>query len=147
MKKNNKIFVVFIGLFVIIVLFFILFNCFNKSNLIELSVNDVIEKVNNKDSFVLCISRTDCSHCRSYKPKLEKISKEYDINIYYIDIDKYTKEQQSEFKKVISFDGSTPVTAFIVDGDETTSSNRIFGNLSNKKIIEKLEKHGFIEKK
>ena len=59
---------------------------------------------------------------------------------------KYSKEEQQEFIKHISFDKSTPVTAFIKDGIETTSSNRIFGNVSSDKIVDKLIKNGFIEK-
>jgi len=143
MKKN-----IFLVASIIVLIFIITILGINKystrSRLIELNVDDVIEKVNNKESFVLCISRTDCSHCMDYKPKLEKITREYDIEIFYIDIDKYEQDDVTEFKKNISFDGSTPVTAFIIDGNETTASNRIFGNSSYDKIIDKLKDTGFI---
>jgi len=144
MKKKNKFFIFSIIVFIIIILLLVLSNFFDKNNLTELSVSDVIEKINNKESFVLCISQTTCSHCASYKPKLEKVANEYDIEIFYIDIDKYEQDDVTEFKKNISFDGSTPVTAFIIDGNETTASNRIFGNSSYDKIIDKLKDTGFI---
>ena len=144
--KKNIIFVIAIALLLLIVSFLVINKYSNRNRLIELDVNQVLEKVDNKDSFVLCISRTDCSFCEKYKPKLAKISKDYKVEIYYIDIDKYSKEEQQEFIKHISFDKSTPVTAFIKDGVETTSSNRIFGNVSSDKIVDKLIKNGFIEK-
>jgi len=145
MKKNKKIFNIAVISLVVIIGGLLIYNFFFKNSLIELDVNDVIEKINNEESFVLCISQTTCTHCASYKPKLEKISNNYDIEIFYIDIDKYEQDEINEFKKYISFDGSTPVTAFIKDGEETTASNRIFGDSSYSKIVDKLEKFGFIE--
>lgn len=145
MKKNKKIFNVAVICLVVVIGGLLIYNFFFKSSLIELDVDEVIEKIDNKESFVLCISQTTCTHCASYKPKLEKISNNYDIEIFYIDIDKYKQEEINEFKKYISFDGSTPVTAFIKDGEETTASNRIFGDSSYTKIVNKLKKFGFIE--
>ena len=50
-----------------------------------------------------------------------------------------------EFKKNVTFDGSTPVTAFIIDGEETSASTRICGDAKKNKVIDKLKKYGFIE--
>lgn len=145
MNKKNTFFVIVIIVFIGIIGSLIWFNYTNESKLIELNVDEVIEKVNNKETFVLCISQTTCSHCASYRPKLDKISKQYDIELFYIDIDKYGQDGETELKKYISFDGSTPVTAFIKNGEEPTASNRIFGDSSYDKIVEKLEKNGFIK--
>jgi len=145
MKRKNIVFIVSVALLVIILGVLIFNKYLNRSRLIELDIEQVIEKVENKDSFVICISRTDCSHCQSYKPKLDKISKKYDLEIFYIDIDKYSNDEQNKFRNYISFDNSTPVTAFIKEGEETTTSNRIFGNVNSDKIIKKLKNNGFIK--
>lgn len=145
MKKKNIIFILSIVLLILIMAFLVFAKVFNKSNLIELNVDEVIEKLENKETFILCVSQTICSHCNSYKPKLEKISKEYDLEIFYIDIDKYSKEQKELFRDNVSFNGNTPVTIFFKEGDEVTTSNRISGNVSSEKIIDKLKKNGFIE--
>ena len=139
-KKKN---IIFIGIVLLILLlsFLLIYND-NNGNLIELNYNDVKEKLKNKENFVLCISRTSCSHCFDYKPKLEEVAKENNIDIYYIDIDKYDEE---EFSNLISFDGSTPTTIFIKNGDEKTTSSRINGDVSKSKIIEKLKSNGFIK--
>lgn len=143
--KEKKIFILALITLFILILILIYNNNNNKSRLYELTTNEVIEKINNKDSFILCISATYCSHCNSYKPKLKEISKKYKIDIYYIDYDKYTDNEIEEFKNYISFDGSTPVTLFINEGEEKTTVNRINGNVSEKKIIEKFKNNGFIK--
>ena len=140
MKKKNIIFIGTIIIFILITLLLFINNN-SKGDLIELSYNDVKEKIDNKENFVLCISRTTCSHCADFKPKLKEVAKDNNIDIYYIDVDKYDEE---EFSNLISFDGSTPTTIFIKNGEEETTSNRINGDTSKSKIIDKLKSNGFI---
>ncbi len=145
MKKKNIFLILCTIALISLILLIVLYNYFNRSRLYELDVNNVIEKINNKDSFILCISATSCIHCKEYKPKLEEISKEHKIDIYYIDIDKYDYDTKNEFKKHVSFDGGTPVTLFIKNGEEETTVNRINGNVSKDKIISKFKSNGFIK--
>jgi len=70
------------------------------------------------------------------------VAKENNINIYYIDVDKYDEDK---FSDIISFNGSTPTTIFIKNGEEATTSNRINGDVSKTKIIDKLKSNGFID--
>lgn len=116
-----------------------------NNNLIKLNYNEIIEKLDNKENFVLCISRTTCIHCNNYKPKLKKVANKYNIKIYYTDVDKFTKKELEDFSSKISFDGSTPVTIFIKDGEEKTTATRIEGDVSVNKIIDKLKKNSFIK--
>ena len=140
--KNNKnlLFIGAIILFLLIIFWLIISNI-NKTELTEITYDQLVTKINNKDSFILCISRTTCSHCNDYKPKLNEVAKENGITIYYIDVDKYDEE---EFSNLISFDGSTPTTIFVKNGEEETTSNRINGDVTKSKIIEKLKSNGFI---
>lgn len=140
-KKNIIIIIIVIGLG--IGLGYLLFN--NNDNLIELNYNELESKIENKEDFVVCISRTTCSHCNNYKPKLRNVANKYKINIYYTDIDKYTKTDFEKFNNLISFDGGTPVTIFIKKGEEKTTATRIEGDVSTDKIIDKLKKNGFID--
>ena len=147
MKEKKKIYiiggiiVVIIGIFIGILLFF------NDSKLVKLDYSDIEEKINNKENFVLCISRTTCSHCNNYKPKLKEVANKYNINIYYTDVDLYSSEDLDKYNSLISFYGSTPVTIFIKNGEEKTTATRIEGDVSTDKIIEKLKKNGFIQDK
>lgn len=142
---NKKVFIISIFLLLLIILFVFVFNYNSRSRLYEIDVNQVKNKIENKESFILCISATYCSHCKEYKPKLEDISREYKMNIYYINFDKYSEKEQELFRNYISFDGGTPVTLFIKNGEEETTVNRINGNVSKDKIISKFKNNGFLK--
>lgn len=146
MKKNNKLFGIAI-VFLIIIMALLLINYINtpkEGNLISIKYKEIKEKINNKDSFILVVSQSTCSHCASYKPKLELIAKDYGIDIYYIDYDKDSSKE--EFLDDFDLDGSTPITLFINDGKEKSLLNRLEGDISKEKAIEKFKKMGFIEK-
>lgn len=146
MKKNNKLFGIAI-VFLIIIMALLFINYINtpkEGNLISIKYKEIKEKINNKDSFILVVSQSTCSHCASYKPKLELIAKDYGIDIYYIDYDKDSSKE--EFLDDFDLDGSTPITLFINDGKEKSLLNRLEGDISKEKAIEKFKKMGFIEK-
>lgn len=145
MKKKNIYLIVSIILLITIIIFLVYNNNMNKSKLVKINLDKVEEKINNKDTFILCVSSSTCINCERYLPKLEEISRDYNLEIFYIEVDKLSSKELTEFKNVISFDDATPVTLFIKNGVENTASNRIFGNVSNDKIIEKFKKNGFIK--
>ena len=146
MKKNsNLIWIIAIVILVLLLAFLIINKAISKGNLVELTYDEFVQKIDNEESFVLCISLTTCSHCATYKPKLESVAKDYGIDLYYIDIDKYSDEEQEEFVKVINFNDTTPTTVFLKNGKETTASNRINGDVSTSRIIDKLKSNDFID--
>lgn len=146
MKKNsNLIWIIAIVILVLLLAFLIINKAISKGNLVELTYDEFVQKIDNEESFVLCISLTTCSHCATYKPKLESVAKDYGIDLYYIDIDKYSEEEQEEFVKVINFNDTTPTTVFLKNGKETTASNRINGDVSTNRIIDKLKSNDFID--
>lgn len=144
--KNKKILIPLIILAVILLVGIIYLFTMKNTNFVKLNYNEILNKVENKDDFVLCVSAKDCIHCQEYKPKLEKISNKYDIMIYYVDIDEFTEEEYQTFKTKFSFDGGTPTTIFFKNGEEKTTANRIEGNTKTEKIINKLKSNGFITK-
>lgn len=142
---NKKIFI-FSAIILLIILFILVFSNANASKygLFELKSDEVIEKINNKESFVLVISQTTCTHCISYKPVLESVAKKYKIKTYYVDVNLFSEEEDNEFKKYVSY-SDTPSTLFIKDGEETTRANRIVGEANEEKIVSKLKQNGFIK--
>lgn len=146
-KKNNKLFTIIIILFIIIVASLLIINILNpkKGNLTSLNYKEYTTKIKNKESFILVVSASTCSHCAEYKPKLIKIATKYNINIYYIDYDLETSEIQKEFLDNNNLNGSTPITIFIKNGKQTSIFDRIEGDVSEEKAIEKFKKLGFIK--
>ena len=112
MKNKKNIIMIIVICLLGVGIGYLLFNS-SDNGLVELNYNELTTKIENKEDFVVCISRTTCSHCNDYRPKLRKVANKYKINIYYTDIDKYNKTDLEKFNKLISFDGGTPVTIFI----------------------------------
>jgi len=111
--------------------------------LVELTIDELQEKINNKDSFILVISQTTCSHCAEYKPRLKKILQEYNIVGYYIEKDTLNEDEESKLSAIASISG-TPTTIFIENGEEVSTSSRISGARDNDAIISRLKAMGYI---
>lgn len=148
MKNKSNIFYIIVVIAIILIAFILIatLSNTNKANLISLTYKQVEEKIDNEDSFILVVSQSTCTHCTTYKPKLEKISNDYDIDIFYIDYDLENKDTQKEFLEEFDLDGSTPITIFIKDGKQTNLFDRLEGDVSESKAIEKFKEMGFIEK-
>ena len=145
-KKNNFTFAIIIVIVVSLMIFLVFNNTsYKEGELIKLNYSEVSEKINNKDDFILVVSQSTCSHCATYKPKLTEITKEYGINIYYIDYDLESKDDRSKFLKEFNLSGATPTTLFFENGTEASVLNRIEGDLSEKKVTERFKKMGFIK--
>lgn len=144
-KKNSKSFVVGILVFITLVAFLLVYYFYSEKRVEEISYTTFFEKWNNKDSFVLVISKTDCRFCELYLPKVEQIAKDYKLKIYYVNVDKFTAEESDSFSEYIDYNSSTPTTVFITNGEEESKLNRINGNVKSEKIIDKLKKTGYIK--
>lgn len=117
-----------------------------KGSITELSFEEYQTKIENKDSFILVLAQTTCSHCKVYKKYLNEIIKEYDVDIYLLNVDKITKEEENILTSLFTFsDGiSTPTTIFVENGIETSSYDRIVGSSKHSTIVEKFKNKGYI---
>ncbi len=145
MKTKNKIIILCLVAVVLIVAALFGDRLLSREYLHEIKYDDLMTKIENKEDIILCISQTTCNHCQSYKPKLARVGKKYKVDIYYIDVDLLNQEERQELNKKVSISGGTPATAFIKNGEEKTAANRINGNVSTDKIIEKFKKQGYIK--
>lgn len=120
----------------------------NKANqdkrLVKLSFNELEEKINNKDTFILVITQTTCSHCQEYKPNLKKVLADYNLYAYEIEQDSITKEERKKLDQIANISG-TPTTIFIIDGKEQSTTNRLIGPADKEKIINRFKAMGYIE--
>lgn len=143
MKQRNQLLLAIITITILIIILPYKFNNNSNSGSLEkITQKELIKKQENKEDFILIISRTDCSHCISYKPKIEQIAKDYNLTIYYINIDKLSNTEQ--FLADYKLSNATPITLFFKNGKETSILNRLEGDLSAKKVKEQFKKMGFI---
>jgi predicted bacteriocin transport accessory protein len=138
MKKILKAIVL---LFVVTIMFC---GCSKEERIVEISLDEFKEKMANKESFVLYVGNEGCSHCISYRPVLEQVLEDYDITIYQIDNSKLDNSKFAEFRTYVNISG-TPTVAFITDGEEESTLNRITGEVSRETTIERFKSNGYIE--
>lgn len=115
-----------------------------KTYLNEISYSDYKELIKNKETFILEIMKTDCSACINFKPKLEQVANDYQIEVKYINTDHLSDEDIKKLQQDTGISG-TPTVIFYHDGLEETISSRINGSVSINKIISKFKVNGFIK--
>lgn len=144
MKKKKTIIIVSLIVLLLLVAIVVMILQNKNEYFKELKYNEIIEKVNNKESFTLCFTQTSCGHCEAFKPKLKRIANDYKTPIYYIEIDLMNETEVEELEKYFQF-ADTPTTTFVINGEEKTMANRITGNVDSDKVIKKLKNMGLIE--
>ncbi len=130
--------------FLFFMIFFSIFLFTGCSSLKEIDYSTFKEKLENKESFILEVVQTDCSHCKEFSPRFDEVLKKYELTAYKIDTQNLSKDEKKEFDSIIYVSG-TPTVVFIDEGEEMETYNRISGAVSNKKIIKKLKQAGYIE--
>lgn len=135
MKKKIKFLI--IGLFMIFIT-----GCNNTNTITEINYSDLEEMIDNKESFILEIVQTGCSHCQEFSPRFKAVLKTNDIEAYSLNLYNLTEEESEKFDELTTISG-TPTVLFFEDGKET--SNRIYGAVNNEKIEEHLKDGGYIE--
>ena len=146
MKNENKInLIIVLGVILVIgtILFIVLANNSKVDYVKKITIAELKEKIDNKDSFILVITQDTCSHCKAYLPTLTKIGREHNITFYDVSRTNLNEEDSTYLKNVANVEG-TPTTIFIVDGAEKSTLNRIEGNAQEYKVIDKLKATGYI---
>ncbi len=116
---------------------------FSNPKYTEISVTQFQEKLDAKESFILVIGSDTCSACKSYEPTMQKVMKDTNLEIFYINLHVLSDEDYSKIYSsyVVT---STPTTLFFKDGVETSTYDRIVGAVDYDEVIKKLEKLGYI---
>ena len=109
----------------------------------EINYEQLKQKLDNKDTFVLLLGSDTCSACASYEKTMTKVMKDTKVEIFYVNLHNLSEEDYSKIysKFVVT---STPTTIFIKDGEETSTYNRIVGAAKYEDVIDSLKKHGYI---
>lgn len=134
MKKKIKL--LLISIFVIFIT-----GCSNNNVITDIDYSKLEEIISNKESFILEIMQTGCSHCEEFTPRFKVILKENNLEAYSLNLYNLTKEERDKFNELTTSVSGTPTVLYFKDGKET--SHKINGAVSNEKIekfLEKIEK-------
>ena len=136
MKNKVKYIIIVIGII-------FLTGCTNNNPITNIDYNKLETMINNKESFILEIVQTGCSHCEEFTPRFKNILKNNNIETYSLNLYNLTKDEKNKFNDLTTISG-TPTVLFFENGKET--SNRIYGAVNDDKIKEHLKKAGYIKK-
>lgn len=132
---------------IILILILLLAGCGSKlTTYNEIDYKKLQNKLDSKQSFILFIGSSTCSHCASFKVTLDKVIKDYQIDVSYIDIAKLSEDDRNLMNSKIQFK-YTPTVIFIEKGVASSAINkRIVGEASYDTVIKKLKNNGYIER-
>ena len=120
------------------------FGCSSKlKTYTTISVDELYQKIEIKESFILTIGSSQCSHCISFQTKMETVIKLYQIEVFYVDTAELTEKEYNTLLGKMNFAG-TPTTIFFKDGQHSMS-NRIEGDKDIETIESKMKQNGYIE--
>ena len=146
-KKNIIISAVIIVLTVIIcAAIWFIGKGFNKPEypyIHELTFNELESKLDNQDSFILIITQTGCSHCEAYLPVVQSVSNKYKVDFYILNRTNISDEERTKLKNIANISG-TPTTLFYTSGEEKSALNRLVGQATEYRLVEKLTSEGYI---
>ena len=131
MKKKIKY--LLIGILAII-----LTGCSNSNVITDIDYSKLEEMIDNKESFILEVVQTGCSHCEEFSPRLRAVLKTNDKDAYSLNLYNMTDEERKKFNELTTSVSGTPTVLYFKDGKETP--HKINGAVSNEKIKEFLEK-------
>lgn len=116
----------------------------NKTYMKEISYDEYKKLLENEETFILEVMRTECSACINFEPKIKQVANDYKIEIKYINTDNLTTEEEDSLYKDTGISG-TPTVLFYKNGKEETKASRINGSVSVDKIISKFKANGFLK--
>ena len=129
-------------LIIIVLGVFLLTGC-ASNHVKEINYSELKDMIKNKQSFIVVVTQTGCSHCIEYEPNYKSAMEENDIIGYNLNITKMSKNDYDKFRKEHDFSG-TPTTLFFKKGKEVFSS-RIVGSASVKEVNREIKRLGYVK--
>lgn len=109
----------------------------------ELTYNQYTKKITDKDTFIILLYQTGCTHCEDFEPKLNKVISAYNLNIYALNLANISEKEYAIVKNKTFIDG-TPTTVYIKEGKY---DSKLIGNKDEQTIIDFLIEIGYLEEK
>lgn len=110
-KKNNFVsgILIFACLAIVVAILIVVSdNNSNKANgnnrIIEISYSEYKEKIMDDGYTIVLLASPSCSHCQDYKPFVNGLANEYDLDVYYVNVSSndMTDEEYNELHDSIS---------------------------------------------
>ncbi len=110
-----------------------------------ITYNDLKEKVKNKESFIVEVIQTGCSHCESFQPVFDKFAKDNNIEYVKLNLSNIVGNDSQDLNSKYNIPG-TPTILFFKDGKELEEF-KISGEVPVSTLKEVFKKAGYIKEK
>ena len=90
-----------------------------KKEFISINVDQYLEYYNGSEKKLVLLARPTCHYCQIAEPIIQKVSKEYNIDIYYLNTDDFSEDDQQVFvnsDERFSSGFGTPFLMILKDG-------------------------------
>ena len=113
----------------------------DKGDLVVVSSEEVLNKIDDGNTFVFIITQTNCSHCKQYEPIIAELCVEESIKVYQIVADKDDSDALDTLMERYEIE-YTPTTFVVVEGELKDS---FVGSVSLDELKDYFKKHKVIE--
>ena len=101
----------------------------------ELSVQDVITKLENDETFIVYLGTTNCSACATFAPIAEKMNENYGTQIYHVELDLEKDEDLKNSLLEAMPVTYTPSINIVVDGEIVDNYEGVLEYMDLKEFI------------
>ena len=134
----KKIYIFILAMFV-----FILTGCNSTKNMNSISLDELNQKMENKESFIVFFNNNNSS---SLQTRLDEVLGEYQLTGYFVDTDKISMEDELKLQPKITY--QNPSIVFIINGVDPSILTHITNEDTRKvEIIARLKDMNFINTK
>lgn len=109
----------------------------------EIDYSEYTNLIDSKEDFILYIGSSNCSHCLNFKPTLEKIIEEYQLDVKYIDVSTLSDKEYAVLQNKTKLKG-TPTIVFVEDGVVQTNP-KIQGEVSYTVALQKFKESKYVK--
>ena len=109
----------------------------------NITYNEIKEKINNGDNFIVLLWQTGCSHCESFEPKLNEIIKDLNLKVYGLNMAELSEEEYAIIKNKTFITG-TPTTVYFKNGKYEDS---LIGDKSVENVLSFFKSNNIIKEK
>ena len=129
-------------LFIITAMLLFLGACSSNKKSLDLTSQEVLDKLANKETFVVNLGSSTCPACIAYEPVVKEFMKNYDVEIFTVTLDKETDEDAKAALLEAMPVEYTPSTQIVIEGEVV---KKYEGVLEYKKLKELLTEYGFVK--
>lgn len=134
------------ALLILLIMIFTLSGCAKKTpvtgNVISITPSEIVSNFDNKEDFFLVVSLTTCPICAEYKLGLAELVKNYQVDVYVIEIDLYEEDFDLLSENYLDILTDAPDSFLIKEGNIVFEKT---GFIQYRNLVNILKEHDFVK--